>query len=54
MTSVATITGIALGRFSTVLPGGLTKFLRCFLMTLPRYFQIRIIGTIIKGFAQAR
>jgi short-subunit dehydrogenase len=49
---VATETLQALGNASTLLPGGLTKFLRGSLSTLPRYFQIRIIGNIMKGFAR--
>jgi uncharacterized protein len=50
--AVATATLAALGKSSTVLPGGLTKLLRGSLMTLPRALQIRIIGHIMKGFSQ--
>lgn len=50
--AVATATLAALGRSSTVLPGGLTKLLRGALMTLPRALQIRIIGSIMKGFSR--
>jgi uncharacterized protein len=50
--AVAVATVDALGRSSTVLPGGLTKFLRGSLMTAPRFLQIRIIGNIMKGFAR--
>jgi uncharacterized protein len=49
---VATETLNALGKTGTLLPGGLTRFLRGSLSMLPRYFQIRIIGNIMKGFAQ--
>ncbi len=49
---VASATLAALGQKSSVLPGSLTKFLRGALMTLPRALQIRIIGNIMKGFAQ--
>ena len=49
---VATSTLNALGHSSTVLPGTMTKLLRGALMTAPRFLQIRIIGTIMKGFAQ--
>lgn len=48
--SVAANTLAALGRKSAVLPGGLTKVLRGSLSSLPRYFQIRMIGKIMKGF----
>ncbi|OYU43709.1 MAG: short-chain dehydrogenase [Burkholderiales bacterium PBB4] len=49
---VAADTLNALGHSGTVLPGMLTKLLRGALMTAPRYLQVRIIGNIMKGFAQ--
>jgi short-subunit dehydrogenase len=49
---VAAATLDALGHSGTVLPGTLTKLLRSALMTAPRFLQVRIIGKIMKGFAQ--
>ena len=49
---VSTATLNALGHSGTVLPGTLTKLLRGALMTAPRFLQVRIIGKIMKGFAQ--
>ena len=49
---VATATINALGHSGTVLPSTLTKLLRGALITAPRFLQVRIIGKIMKGFAQ--
>lgn len=42
----------ALGKRSLVVPGGLSKVLYYALKTAPRYFKIRIMGMVMKGFTR--
>lgn len=50
--TVARATVKALGRKSTVLPGGLSKLLRYSLAMLPRSMRVRVIGGVMKGMTQ--
>ncbi len=49
--TIATATLDALGKIGTVRPGWLSKLLGWSLATAPRWLQVKIIGTVMKGMA---